>query len=72
MEGALLLILALALITVGVGMTVLLATRVPMETLLTAQEHGRFAGLGSNQDSHGVGRARPAATAGIAPQLARA
>ncbi|KWR77152.1 hypothetical protein [Cupriavidus sp. IDO] len=72
MDAALLLILALALIAVGVGMTFLLATRVPMDLLVTAQEHGRFAGLGSNQEDAGVGRARPARTVGVAPQLAHA
>jgi hypothetical protein len=59
MTAALLLVLALVLIASGVGMTLLIATRVPLDTLTTAQEHGRFAGLGSVDKSEGVARARP-------------
>lgn len=51
MEVALLFVLGLGLIAAGVGMTTLLATRLPMDVLVTAQAHGRFAGLGSNQES---------------------
>jgi len=70
MDSVLLLGLALGLITFGVGMTFLIATRVPTPVLARAQEHGRFAGLGASQETTGVGRPRPAA--GVAPQLARA
>ncbi|MFS8975260.1 hypothetical protein PO002_12230 [Cupriavidus necator] len=58
MEVALLFVLGLALIAGGVSMTIMLATRLPMDVLATAQEHGRFAGLDSNQERDGVGRAR--------------
>ncbi|WP_454726461.1 MULTISPECIES: hypothetical protein [Cupriavidus] len=74
MDSVLLLGLALGLVTFGVGMTFLIATRVPTPVLARAQEHGRFAGLGASQETTGVGRSRPATTspAGAAPQLARA
>ncbi|WP_432260804.1 hypothetical protein [Cupriavidus sp. TMH.W2] len=72
MEVALLLALGLGLIAVGVGVTTLLATRLPVDVLVTAQEHGRFAGLGSNQESHGVGRASPSSIVPAAGELAYA
>jgi hypothetical protein len=72
MEVALLLALGLGLIAVGVAVTTLLATRLPMDVLVTAQEHGRFAGLGSNQESDGVGRARPSRAVPAAGELAYA
>ncbi|MNT57610.1 hypothetical protein [Cupriavidus necator] len=72
MEVALLFVLGLALIAGGVSMTIMLATRLPMDVLATAQEHGRFAGLGSNQESDGVGRARPSRTLAAAGELAYA
>lgn len=72
MEVALLLALGLGLIAVGVTMTTLLATRLPVDVLVTAQEHGRFAGLGSSQESDGVGRARPSRTVVAAGELAYA
>lgn len=62
MNAALLTVIALGLISLGVAVTWLIATRVPMATLTTAQEHGRFAGLGATQKTDGAGRARPAAT----------
>ncbi|WP_042879153.1 hypothetical protein [Cupriavidus necator] len=72
MEVALLFVLGLALIAGGVSMTIMLATRLPVEVLATAQEHGRFAGLGSNQESNGVGRARPSRIVPAAGELAYA
>lgn len=74
MNAALLTVIALGLVSLGVAVTWLLATRVPMSTLTTAQEHGRFAGLGAaSQASNGVGRTRPvAATPALQPALARA
>lgn len=72
MEVALLFVLGLGLIAIGVGMTTLLATRLPVDVLVTAQAHGRFAGLGSNQESDGVGRARPSRTVAAAGELAYA
>ncbi|CAG2152881.1 hypothetical protein LMG31506_04693 [Cupriavidus yeoncheonensis] len=72
MEVALLFVLGLGLIAIGVGMTTLLATRLPVDVLVTAQAHGRFAGLGSNQESDGIGRARPSRTAAAAGELAYA
>jgi hypothetical protein len=76
MSSALLSLLALALLGLGVRMTILLATRVPAEALATAQEHGRFAGLGSDHQDPGMGRpARSTGTPVAAPhwaaQLAR-
>ncbi|WP_354683648.1 hypothetical protein [Cupriavidus necator] len=72
MEVALLFVLGLLLIAGGVSMTILLATRLPMDVLVTAQEHGRFAGLGSNQESDGVGRARQSRIVPAAGELAYA
>ncbi|EHP44719.1 hypothetical protein OR16_01820 [Cupriavidus basilensis OR16] len=73
MDSALLLGLALGLIALGVGVTFLIATRVPTPVLVRAQEHGRFAGLGSSQETAGIGRASPASRGVRAePQLARA
>lgn len=63
MNAALLSVLALGLIALGVTVTWLIATRVPMAALTRAQEHGRFAGLGATQESDGIGRARPAKAA---------
>ncbi|WP_454766307.1 hypothetical protein [Cupriavidus campinensis] len=71
MNAALLSVIALGLIATGVSVTWLLATRLPMGLLTTAQEHGRFAGLGSEQAVDGVGRATPAARP-AQPQLAHA
>ena len=75
MSAALLSLLAVALLGLGVRMTILLATRVPAEALAVAQEHGRFAGLGAAQQDTGVGRPRSTrvtSTPAMAPQLARA
>ncbi|SPA51623.1 hypothetical protein [Cupriavidus taiwanensis] len=72
MEVALLVGLGLALIAVGVGVTTLLATRLPMDVLVTAQDHGRFAGLGSKQHSDGVGRASTSRIVPSAGELAYA
>lgn len=72
MEVALLFVLGLGLIAGGVSMTTLLATRLPVDLLVTAQAHGRFAGLGSNQKDDGVGRARPSRTVVAAGELAYA
>ncbi|MBV8156444.1 MAG: hypothetical protein JO278_02240 [Dyella sp.] len=72
MNAALLSAIALGLISIGVTVTWLLATRLPMSLLTTAQEHGRFAGLGSTQDIDGVGRATPSTSSQIQPQFARA
>ncbi|WP_439686122.1 Oxalate:formate antiporter [Cupriavidus oxalaticus] len=69
MEVALLFVLGLAALAGGVAMTILLATRLPMDVLVTAQEHGRFAGLGSDQASDGVGRARQARAVPAAGEL---
>ncbi|CAJ96488.1 Oxalate:formate antiporter [Cupriavidus necator] len=72
MEVALLFALGLGLIAAGAGVTTLLATRLPMDVLVTAQEHGRFAGLGSNQEGDGVGRASPSRIVPAAGELAYA
>ncbi|MGT2490874.1 hypothetical protein ACU4GD_11015 [Cupriavidus basilensis] len=53
MDSALLLGLALGLVSFGVGVTFLIATRVPTLVLVRAQEHGRFAGLGASQETAG-------------------
>ncbi|CAG2135465.1 hypothetical protein [Cupriavidus plantarum] len=72
MNTALLTVIALGLIHLGVFATWLIANGVSMETLTTAQDHGRFAGLGAAQDStDGVGRSRPAATPALVPEFAR-
>jgi hypothetical protein len=57
MQTTLLTLLSLGLFSLGVSATVLLATCLPAPTLLRAQAHGRFAGLGSaprddGADSH--------------------
>lgn len=73
MDSALLLGLAFGLIALGVGVTFLIATRVPTPVLARAQEHGRFAGLGASQETAGIGRASPAPSGVSAqPNLARA
>ncbi|KDP87969.1 hypothetical protein ACU4GI_00785 [Cupriavidus basilensis] len=73
MDSALLLGLALGLVSFGVGVTFLIATRVPTLVLVRAQEHGRFAGLGASQETAGVGRASPAVPGvSVEPRLARA
>lgn len=72
MSAALLSVIALGLISMGVTVTYLLATRLPMSLLTTAQEHGRFAGLGSSQEIDGVGRATPSTTTRVQPQFAHA
>ncbi|MGO4305529.1 MULTISPECIES: hypothetical protein [unclassified Cupriavidus] len=72
MNAALLSVIALGLISMGVTVTYLLATRLPMALLTTAQEHGRFAGLGSSQEIDGVGRATPKVSPARQPQFAHA
>ncbi|MGE8365453.1 hypothetical protein [Cupriavidus sp.] len=73
MDSALLLGLALGLVSFGVGVTFLIATRVPTLVLVRAQEHGRFAGLGASQETAGVGRAsRAVPGVSVEPRLARA
>ncbi|MBB1633393.1 hypothetical protein [Cupriavidus sp. UME77] len=73
MESGLLFGLAFGLIALGVGVTFLIATRVPTPVLARAQEHGRFAGLGASQETAGIGRASPAPSGVSAqPKLARA
>lgn len=70
MSTALLCLLALGVVSLGVGMTLLIAVRVPVATLARAQAHGRFAGLGSADRDDGAGRAvradrRHGLTAGV-------
>ncbi|MEN7527324.1 MULTISPECIES: hypothetical protein [unclassified Cupriavidus] len=55
MNATLLTILALGVVSLGVTVTYVLATLVPMGLLTTAQEHGRFAGLGSEESDTGIG-----------------
>ena len=56
MNATLLTILALGVVSLGVTVTYVLATFLPMGLLTTAQEHGRFAGLGSSDESStGIG-----------------
>ncbi|GJG95353.1 hypothetical protein [Cupriavidus pauculus] len=55
MNATLLTILALGVVSLGVTVTYVLATFLPMGLLTTAQEHGRFAGLGSSDESTGIG-----------------
>ena len=40
--------------------------------LATAQDHGRFAGLGSTQEIDGAGRATPSTSTSVQPQFAHA
>ncbi len=56
MNATLLTIAALGLLSLGVTVTYVLANFLPMGLLTTAQEHGRFAGLGSSEEgSAGIG-----------------
>ena len=55
MNTTLLALIALGLISLGVTVTYVLATFLPMGLLTTAQEHGRFAGLGSTEGVSGIG-----------------
>lgn len=56
MNATLLSLAALAVISLGVTVTYVLATFLPMGLLTTAQEHGRFAGLGSDSEgTAGIG-----------------
>jgi len=55
MNATLLSLAALGLNSLGVTVTYVLATFVPMGLLTTAQDHGRFAGLGSTEDASGIG-----------------
>lgn len=73
MDSALLPGLAFGLLSLGIGVTFLIATRVPTPVLVRAQEHGRFTGLGAAQETTGVCRAAPAAAGvNVKSQLARA
>ncbi len=56
MNATLLSLIALGLISLGVTVTYVLATFLPMGLLTTAQEHGRFAGLGSSEGVAGIGK----------------
>lgn len=55
MEALIFVMLAAILVSAGVGMTVVMARRMPVEVLVRAQAHGRFAGLGA-LESHGGSR----------------
>ncbi|RZT39306.1 hypothetical protein [Cupriavidus agavae] len=55
MNATLLTILSLGLVSLGVTVTYILATITPMGILATAQDHGRFAGLGSAESETGIG-----------------
>jgi len=70
MNAVLLSAIALGLIATGVAVTYLLATRLPMRLLATAQDHGR--GLGSTQEIDGAGRATPSTSTSVQPQFAHA
>ena len=72
MNAVLLSAIALGLIATGVAVTYLLATRLPMRLLATAQDHGRFAGLGSTQEIDGACRATPSTSTSVQPQFAHA
>ncbi|CAG9172073.1 hypothetical protein [Cupriavidus pampae] len=72
MDTALLSLIALAAIHLGVFATWIIGTGVSTDTLTTAQDHGRFAGLGATQEStNGVGHSRPTATPALQPHFAR-
>jgi hypothetical protein len=72
METLLLVMLAAGLLAIGVGVTFLIATRVPMPVLEQAQDHGRFAGLGSVQSNPGAGKPRAAAVVNLGKDLVHA
>lgn len=57
MEISMFVMAAIALVAGGVGMTVVVAKRMPVEVLERAQRHGRFAGLGTPDLKGGSGKA---------------
>lgn len=58
MEISMIVIAAIALVAAGIGMTVTMARRMPVEVLERAQRHGRFAGLGTPDVKGGSGKAQ--------------
>ncbi|MDR5856885.1 hypothetical protein P9239_05015 [Caballeronia sp. LZ062] len=56
MSIALLVVVGIALVAVGVGVTFMIASAVPQDMLQRAQEHGRFAGLAADDQNGGSGK----------------
>ncbi|WP_250453117.1 hypothetical protein [Caballeronia sp. ATUFL_M2_KS44] len=56
MSIALLVVIGIALVAVGVGVTFMIASAVPQDMLQRAQEHGRFAGLAADERNGGSGK----------------
>ncbi|WP_250534950.1 hypothetical protein [Caballeronia sp. AZ10_KS36] len=56
MSIALLVVVGIALVAVGVGVTFIIASAVPQDMLQRAQEHGRFAGLAADDQNGGSGK----------------
>ncbi|SAL57082.1 hypothetical protein AWB68_02790 [Caballeronia choica] len=56
MSIALLIVLGIALVAAGVGVTFMIASAVPQSMLQRAQDHGRFAGLAADDQNGGSGK----------------
>ncbi|QSN63528.1 hypothetical protein [Caballeronia sp. M1242] len=56
MSIALLVVVGIALVAMGVGVTFIIASAVPQDMLQRAQEHGRFAGLAADDQNGGSGK----------------
>ncbi|WP_250473511.1 hypothetical protein [Caballeronia sp. GAFFF1] len=56
MSIALLVVVGIALVAAGVGVTFMIASAVPQDMLQRAQEHGRFAGLAADDQNGGSGK----------------
>jgi hypothetical protein len=59
MSIALLVVLGIALVGAGVGVTFMIASAVPQDMLQRAQDHGRFAGLAADDQNGGSGKRVP-------------
>ncbi len=53
MSIALLVVVGIALVAVGVGVTFMIASAVPQDMLQRAQDHGRFASLAADDQNGG-------------------
>jgi hypothetical protein len=56
MSIALLVVVAFALVAVGMGVTFMIASAVPQDMLQRAQKHGRYAGLSADDQNGGSGK----------------
>jgi hypothetical protein len=68
MSITLLILMGIALLASGVGMTFMLASAIPEAVLQHAQEHGRYAGLSGSDQGGSTGKQAAAGARNLRPQ----